>query len=734
MACILRPMPRTSTFPPAAATPRIPWQGHLLALAVLVGLVLVTVLLWRSARDREIRSARAEFIAQSAEITDRLRQKLVQYDLMTAGGAALFDTVRQPTPAQWAAYVQSLDVQARFPGMVGFGFAPYVTHSRLPGLQLAWRDAGRGLLNVRPAGVRPAYVPVLLLEPRTPDNIAAFGFDMYSEAMRRHAMSRAIISGRPQLTAPVQLVQDQRPEVGLLLYRPVFRDAASDATPGTREEGIVGFVYLPLRARALVADTLAGLQAPVHFRATDVTGGNEMLLYASHAQAPGRDGLEPAFRHATTLSHYGRTWRVAFQSAPMDALSPRIGDLENLLALGLVASLLMYAITLALVRTEARAHRIATRMTEDFRRSEQRFRVAMEHSSAGVALLDSHGMIVQANPALGAIVGQDPAFLAGRTVGSLLEAGADAGDSLAVPAAGGEPVRATRRLHRAGESPRQVHLTIAPVEGVPGEDITGLLQVEDVTERLRAEARVHALNRTLEARVELRTRELQNANEELQAFAYSVSHDLRAPLRAIDGFSRALQDRHGDALDEAGRGYVQRLRQSAMRMNGLIDALLSMTRLSRAELHPERLDISQLAREVLDDLAAGDATHAVRVEIADGLHAHGDPALVRNLLVNLLGNAWKFTRDRQQPWIALDAAGRAEGLVEFRVRDNGAGFSQDYVDKLFRPFQRLHAASQFEGHGIGLASVRRIVERHGGSVRAQGVEGQGATFWFTLPE
>lgn len=722
-------MPRTAAPFDQQTAPRIPLRGHALAVAVLAGLLVLTVLLWQAARDRELRSAEVEFAAAAQDAGDRLRDKLVQYELMTAGGVALFAAVDQPTPLQWSTYVQSLGLRARFPGLVGFGYAPFVPHSRLSDLQLAWRDAGQGLLNVRPSGVRPAYAPVLLLDPLTAENQQVIGYDMFSEPVRREAMERAMRTGRPQLTGPVQLLQDAGHEPAFLLYRAVYGPAPPGAT--TREAATQGFVYLPLRASTVVADALGPLRAQLSFDIADVTDGREVPLYRSSPQH-GRGDSPPAFRIEQRSPLYGRTWRLRFDSPPESVVSPRIGDLENLLALGVLASLLMYLITLALVRTEARAHQLARRMTEDFQRSQGRFRVAMEHSATGLALLDSQGVIVQANPALGAIVGREPATLAGEPAGSLLlDAGAGAQDAL--PAPQDEVVRVTRRLRREGEMPRQVHITLAPVQGEVGEDIARLLQVEDVTERLRAEARVHALNRTLEARVDLRTRELQAANQELEAFAYSVSHDLRAPLRAIDGFSRMLQERSAGALDEAGLGYLRRVRESAGRMNGLIDALLAMTRLSRAELRPQTLDLSAIARDVVEDLRAADPGHQPRVAIADGLHAQGDAALVRNLLDNLLGNAWKFTRGRADARIDFDAGGVVDGMREFRIADNGAGFAQDYADKLFRPFQRLHSPGEFEGHGIGLASVRRIVERHAGTVRAQGVEGQGATFWFSLP-
>jgi len=212
-----------------------------------------------------------------------------------------------------------------------------------------------------------------------------------------------------------------------------------------------------------------------------------------------------------------------------------------------------------------------------------------------------------------------------------------------------------------------------------------------------------------------------------------VSHDLRAPLRSIEGFSRILVERYESQLDESGRDYLRRVRKAAMRMGELIEALLQISRLGRAELRRERVDLSRMALDAIDELRADDPTRDLAVRIEPGLMATGDAALLRNLLGNLLGNSWKFTRGREHALIEFGAVDHASGETEFYVRDNGAGFSQAYADKLFRPFQRLHSQEEFSGHGIGLASVKRIIERHGGHIRAEGREGEGAVFYFSLP-
>jgi light-regulated signal transduction histidine kinase (bacteriophytochrome) len=225
--------------------------------------------------------------------------------------------------------------------------------------------------------------------------------------------------------------------------------------------------------------------------------------------------------------------------------------------------------------------------------------------------------------------------------------------------------------------------------------------------------------------------ELERANRELEAFSYSVSHDLRAPLRAIDGFSKALLSMHAAQLDEQGKNYLNRVRTATQRMGSLIDDLLNLSRISRGELRREQVDITRLARGVAEDLRRHYSTPAASIEIEPGLQAAADPRLLSVVLENLLGNAWKFTSKQATPRVSVGKQQNGSQTV-FYVRDNGAGFDMAYSDNLFRPFQRLHSQSEFEGTGIGLATVQRVINRHSGRVWAEGAVGAGATFYFTL--
>lgn len=248
----------------------------------------------------------------------------------------------------------------------------------------------------------------------------------------------------------------------------------------------------------------------------------------------------------------------------------------------------------------------------------------------------------------------------------------------------------------------------------------------------RALDQVESSKRTLEERVKERTTELQAANKELEAFSYSVSHDLRAPLRAMDGFSQAVLKEYSDLIDDRGRDYLRRISAASKRMGSLIDDLLSLSRVGRGEISRQQVELSQMAKQITDELKSSEPQRKAVVLIEEGLTADTDPALSRVVLNNLLDNAWKYTSKKDEAHIFFSAKHDAEGHTIYCVRDDGCGFNMRYADKLFGPFQRLHSTTDFPGNGIGLATVRRAVHRMGGEVWAQSEPGHGTTFYFTL--
>jgi PAS domain S-box-containing protein len=297
----------------------------------------------------------------------------------------------------------------------------------------------------------------------------------------------------------------------------------------------------------------------------------------------------------------------------------------------------------------------------------------------------------------------------------------------------GEVIRGRRILVRRKDGGESIVVSDAvPIRNAEGDLLAGFLIFPDITEIIMMEREIRELNRDLENKVRERTRKLEETVGELESFSYSVSHDLRAPLRAIDGFSHILSEEFGPTMDEKARRYVQLIGESAVRMGQLIDGVLSLSRLSATPMRLEALDLSVLATEIFRELSAQEPGRTIRFSAAPGATATGDRRLLRSVLENLLSNALKFTAKRAEAEISFGFE-TVDGEKRFFVRDNGCGFDMKYVGKLFGTFQRLHPPAEYEGNGIGLANVKRVVARHGGRVWAVGKTDVGATFYFTLP-
>jgi len=364
------------------------------------------------------------------------------------------------------------------------------------------------------------------------------------------------------------------------------------------------------------------------------------------------------------------------------------------------------------------------RAEQALRASEERFRALAASANDAIVSADSAGRITYFNPGAERLFGYAATEATGQPLTILMPERFQEAHlaGLARYLATGEAHVVGKTVELAGRTKdgREFPLELSLASWKRGPDVgfTGILR--DITERRRAEAEIKA-----------RTAQLEAANKELEAFSYSVSHDLRAPLRSIDGFSQALQEDYTARLDEEGRSHLRRVRAATQRMALLIDDLLHLARVSRAELRSAPVDLSTVAQGVVAELRQREPRRAVEFVCVDQARVRGDPALLRVVLENLLGNAWKFTAQRRPARIEFGVS-QQDGATAYFVRDNGAGFDMAYAEKLFGAFQRLHSAKEFEGTGIGLATVQRIVHRHGGRVWAESAVDQGATFYFTV--
>lgn len=353
-----------------------------------------------------------------------------------------------------------------------------------------------------------------------------------------------------------------------------------------------------------------------------------------------------------------------------------------------------------------------------------------------ISAKDEDGRYILANVALARIYNTSVDALLGKTdlefVASPAEAEAFRTGDLSVLERGAAIDLPQQRVTTATGEHRVFHTTKIPfTTGIDAKRRAVLGVSTDVTARVNAEEGLQALNNELEERIQQRTSELAAANKELEAFAYSVSHDLRSPLRGIDGWSQALLEDYGTQLDERATGYLARVREEVQRMGRLIDDLLALSRLGRAELRLQRVDMSALVNAYVERVRTRDQGRDVTVTVQSNVTVKGDPVLLGAVVQNLIDNAWKFTARREGATIAFTASASPDGW-SCQVQDNGAGFDMAHAARLFLPFQRLHTQREFPGSGIGLASAQRILQRHNSRLHAHGEPGVGAAFRFTL--
>lgn len=386
-------------------------------------------------------------------------------------------------------------------------------------------------------------------------------------------------------------------------------------------------------------------------------------------------------------------------------------------------------------RPEGRLVSAAIRDVTERRRLHDLFRGVLESAPDAMVIVDHTGTITLINAQTEQLFGHSRAALVGQPVEMLVperfRARHPAHRQGFTQAPRARPMGAGLELwaRRADGSEFPVEISLSPLTGT--DTPMSCAAIRDVTERRAVAAELHDHRERLEDLIEERTTALTATNRELEAFSYTVSHDLRAPLRSIDGFSQALIEDHAAQLDEEGLDHLQRVRRASQRMATLLDGLLSLSRLTRTDLKRERVNLSAVAAALAEELAPDPMERRVQVDITPGIFVEADSRQLQVALENLLGNAFKFTAGTDDARIEV-APAVLHGKPAVVVRDNGAGFDMAYSDKLFGAFQRLHAEREFPGSGLGLATVHRIVTRHGGCIEAEGRVGHGASFTFTL--
>lgn len=551
---------------------------------------------------------------------------------------------------------------------------------------------------------------------------SAIGSRLDLEPELRSAVERSRVLRRPVLTSPVDLAPGGK---GFLAIVPII-DAG----------GVQGFIVGGFRFDGLFRSVESSRQNRAAFQYALFDGQKRLFMREADVDEKLR---RLVVTHTFDLG--GTTLRMLAVPARRRVLELQSGIPEVALGIGLLMSALLvlslHAFNLSR-RREIQAERANASLQEEIRqrrRTERELAAARERlgniieaAGEGIYGLDAQGRTTFANPAACRLMGWSDQEMIGRSQHGLIHHSHADGSNYPVEDC---PIYATLsdgRVHdvdddvfwRRDGQPVPVEYVSTPLHDEHGAVVGAVVVFRDVSERKEKE---EALRR--------RSAELAAANKDLESFAYSVSHDLRAPLRSMDGFSQALLEDYGDRIGNEARDYLHRIRRSSQRMALLIDGILAISRVARSQLEYQRVDLSALARDSADAVRDANAGFDATVEIESGLEVDGDPRLLRAVLDNLLSNAFKFSAGKSAARIQFGCE-YMDGVPVYFVRDNGAGFDQRYVHKLFQPFQRLHSEEQFEGTGIGLATVARAIHRHGGSVWAEGKLGSGAAIFFSL--
>ena len=643
----------------------------------------------------------------------------------------------------------------------------------VPGFQIRELDAGG---NRRPAQGRANYYPLTIGRGEVGSSRAfdlSAGLDIGSVSILAEALQRAQTSQRPVVSAPITLDHDGRRQTLVALLSPTYASPFGQGRSTLNPHPLLGFAFGLYELAGAMGEVLGDLdRASLDIQLRDVTDpGRPHLLWEDAFSGGTADTLlvtlwswvgRAEYSWTRTFEVQGRQWSMTTAAAPRFLLANLRWDPWIVLVTGLLLTLLAVnamasstgASTAALrlrdqiqrERTNAQIRqatlgeeldheRVERKRTENslFREKSQ-FRLMFNAVPAMIWYKDTKNRFLLVNEAAAASMGLAVEDMEGKPCSEIFPSRAYElyRDDLEIIQTGQPKLQMIEEMVGADGRATWLRTDKLPEYDSMGRVVGILVFAEDITARRDAEAEVHRLNEELEQRVSERTTELRAANAELESFAYSVSHDLRTPLRSIDGFSQFLLEEYAGGLDETASDYLFRVRSATQRMGRLIDDLLKLTRVSRSELARSKVDLSAAARAVAEELRSTDPDRSVDFSIAETPLATGDPVLLQDVIQNLVQNAWKFTGRKEHARIEFGVTETKEHGQAYYVRDDGVGFDMVYLDNLFGAFQRLHGPQEFEGSGIGLATVQLIIRRHGGEVWAEGEPDVGATFYFTL--
>lgn len=675
----------------------------------------------------------ARFLSDARWTVESVRRRLNTYTALLHGGAGLLATSGHADARRFETYVRQLDIGVRYRGIQGIGYAQRVAASEVQALERRMKDELGTDFKVHPDVERAEYFPILYLQPMDARNRQALGYDMFSEFVRNEAMSRARDTGEMAASGKVVLVQeiDENQQAGFLIYYPVYRDGGIPQTVEDRRRDLLGFIYSPFRAGDLFTGVFSGQeQTLLYFEVYDGPAPElDQRLYASQATPPAK----PRFARTLPLEIGGRSWSVHFESTPAFVANSYHPLVWSVFGTGLALSSVIVAITHSLSRARARAVRLQS--------ASSRLAAIVESTSDAIISQDLNRIVTSWNRGAEQLMGYTADEMIGQVLDPLVPSDhADEDGKLLEEIRQGRSITnlETARVTKDGRR-LEVLVTISPLRDESGRIVGASKIFQDITNRKRAERELHmaqaaiqAHAETLQAVVSERTAKLKETIRELEAFSYSLSHDMRTPLRSIRSYAQFVMADFGPILDPAAVEYLQKIIAAVRRMERLIADVLELTRMSRRDVRIEPVDVGKLVGGLIQEreelqLPRADVLVEGSLPVVLGNHAS-----LEQCMSNLLGNAVKFVPRGVTPEVRVSGTA-ANGKVRIVVQDNGIGIPTEAQARVFEMFHRHHGGSGYEGTGLGLAIVKRAVERMSGRVGVESEVGKGSRFWVELP-
>jgi len=697
------------------------------AAIILACGLLATASAWFFATSALEERTQERFDNRADEIQHAIRDRMIVYEQVLWGGVGLFNASEAVNRDEWRAYVETTDIGQLWPGIQGVGFSVPLAPDEVDAHIADVRAEGFPEYTILPAGERPEYSAIVFLEPFDWRNQRAFGFDMWSNEMRRAAMTRARDTGEASTSGVITLVQETKEDVqrGFLTYVPVYEPGAPLETLGQRRAAFRGWVYSPFRMGDLMTAAHNLEESGVNYELFDGDAiVEEVLLYDSNAVFDGDAHTDDALFHRATIDLQGRTWTILFHADESFASADEKNQPMIIAGIGLAVDLLLFYVLTALMSLNKRAASLAREQTDALFERQKGLEEALTHNERLLAIIngstdfigyaDTSGQVEFSNDSFQALLRKDSAPGGPSRISEIHP---DWANELILK----EGIPAT--LEHGSWRGETAILTHDGREVPVDQLILAHPDPNGVVTHTSTVMRDMSRQRAMEAK-------LRRSNEELLQFAFVASHDLQEPLRQLMTFSELLQETHGDALTGSGQKYLGYIRSSASRMRQLINDLLTYSRVSQESVRPSLCSAGDALMLVISQLGDEQRACVSSTPLPDLVFvAHQ----LSQLLQNLITNALKYQPKDQTPEVHLSAA-RARSGWEFSVRDNGIGVEERFHERIFEPFKRLHNRKTYAGTGVGLSICKQIVERRGGRIWVGDAPDGGSVFYFSVPD